>query len=176
MANNNTSDYKIILIDSSNVFYNKSINNFDFHIMFHEPLKDVYKIKILYDAVSFTTETLKNNTINLDNIYVNLNNYDRIISYTIDPTTKAQNYLSYFDSIMIDKNKVKLNTGFNDTTMFNDFNENEGDYYLKPISSQFNRINIELRNKNNEIITKDLINRFVMKLCIYYYTKKISQF
>ena len=77
---------------------------------------------------------------------------------------------------MIDKNKVKLNTGFNDTTMFNDFNENEGDFYLNPVASQFNRINIQLRNKNNEIITKQLINRFVMKLCIYYYTKKISQF
>ena len=176
MANNNTSDYKIILIDSSNVVYNNDNNNFDFHINFHESLKDVYKIKILYDAVSFTTDTLRDNTVNLDIIYVDLNSYDRIISYIINPITKAQNYLSYFDSIMIDKNKVKLNTGFNDTTMFNDFNENEGDFYLNPVASQFNRINIQLRNKNNEIITKQLINRFVMKLCIYYYTKKISQF
>jgi len=176
MANNNTGDYKIILIDSSNVVYNNGNNNFDFHINFHESLKDVYKIKILYDAVSFTTDTLKDNTTNLDIIYVDLNSYDRIISYIIDPTTNAQNYLSYFDSIMIDKNKVKLNTGFNDTTMFNDFNENEGDFYLNPVAAQFNRINIQLRNKNNEIITKQLINRFVMKLCIYYYTKKMSQF
>ena len=177
MANNNTSDYKIILIDSSNVFYtNNDTSKFDFHINFHESLKDVYKIKILYDAVSFTTDTLRDNTVNLDIIYVDLNSYDRIISYIIDPNTNAQNYLSYFDSIMIDKNKVKLNTGFNDTTMFNDFNENEGDFYLNPVASQFNRINIQLRNKNNEIITKQLINRFVMKLCIYYYTKKISQF
>ena len=176
MANNNTSDYKIILIDSSNVVYNNDNNNFDFHINFHESIKDVYKIKILYDAVSFTTDTLRDNTVNLDIIYVDLNSYDRIISYIIDPNTNAQNYLSYFDSIMIDKNKVKLNTGFNDTTMFNDFNENEGDFYLNPVASQFNRINIQLRNKNNEIITKQLINRFVMKLCIYYYTKKISQF
>ena len=176
MANNNTGDYKIILIDSSNVVYNNGNNNFDFHINFHESLKDVYKIKILYDAVSFATDTLRDNTTNLDIIYVDLNNYDRIISYIINPTTNAQNYLSYFDSIMIDKNKVKLNTGFNDTTMFNDFNENEGDFYLNPVASQFNRINIQLRNKNNEIITKQLINRFVMKLCIYYYTKKMSQF
>ena len=33
-----------------------------------------------------------------------------------------------------------------------------------------------LKDKNDEIITKQLIDRFVMKICIYYYTKKISQF
>ena len=77
---------------------------------------------------------------------------------------------------MIDTNKVKALANFSETTMFNDFNENEGDYYLNPVVSQFNRINIQLRDKNNVIIYKNLINRFVMKLCIYYYTKKISQF
>ena len=177
MANNNSSDYKIILIDSSNVFYtNNNSDNYDFYINLNEPLKDVYKIKILYDAVSFTTETLKTNTLNLDNIYINLNDYDRVRSCLINPTTNTITNLQYFDSIMIDKNKVKLNLGFDDTTMFNDFNENEGDYYLNPVVSQFNRINIQLRNKNNVLITKTLINRFVMKLCVYYYTKKISQF
>jgi hypothetical protein len=177
MANNNSSDYKIILIDSSNVFYtNNNTDNYDFYINLNEPLKDVYKIKILYDAVSFTTDTLKTNTVNLDNIYINLNDYDRVRSCLINPTTNTITNLQYFDSIMIDKNKVKLNLGFDDTTMFNDFNENEGDYYLNPVVSQFNRINIQLRNKNNVLITKTLINRFVMKLCVYYYTKKISQF
>lgn len=177
MANNNTSDYRIVLIDSSNVFYtNDNTNNFDFYIKFNEPLRDVYKIKILYDAVSITTSTLKSNSTNLDNIYVNLNSYDRVRSYIIDPTTKTQDNLRYFDSIMIDKNKIKVIPDVIDTTMFNDFNENEGDYYLNPVESQFNRIYIQLRDKNNVIITKDFINRFVMKLCIYYYTKKVSQF
>jgi hypothetical protein len=176
MDNNLTSDYKIILIDSSNVFYNNGNNNFDFHINFLDPLRDVYKIKILYDAVSFNTNKLISNTSNLDIIYVNLNGLDRIRTSIIDPITKDINELYYFDSIMIDKNKIKINQDVNDTTMFNDFNENEGDYYLKPIASQFNRINIELRNKNNDLITKDYIDRFVMKICIYYNIKKISQF
>ena len=180
MANNNTSDYKIILIDSSNVFYtNNDTSKFDFYINFNEPLKDVYKIKILYDAVSFTTidlHTSANLVDNLDNIYINLNDYDRVRSYLINPNTKNVTNLQYFDSIMIDTNKVKSIAQFNETTMFNDFNENEGDYYLNPVVSQFNRINIQLRDKNNVIIDKNLINRFVMKLCIYYYTKKISQF
>jgi hypothetical protein len=180
MANNNTSDYKIILIDSSNVFYtNNNTSNYDFYINFNEPLKDVYKIKILYDAVSFTTTKLhthENLVNNLDNIYINLNDYDRVRSYLINHTQNTITNLQYFDSIMIDTNKVKAIKDINETTMFNDFNENEGDYYLNPVVSQFNRINIQLRNKNNVIVTKTLINRFVMKLCIYYYTKKISQF
>ena len=180
MANNNTSDYKIILIDSSNVFYtNNDTSKFDFYINFNEPLKDVYKIKILYDAVSFTTGKLHTQAglvDNLDNIYINLNDYDRVRSYLINPNTKNVTNLQYFDSIMIDTNKVKAINQIDETTMFNDFNENEGDYYLNPVVSQFNRINIQLRDKNNVIIDKILINRFVMKLCIYYYTKKISQF
>ena len=180
MANNNTSDYKIILIDSSNVFYtNNDTSKFDFYINFNEPLKDVYKIKILYDAVSFTTSNLHTTVDlvdNLDNIYINLNDYNRVISHLINPNTKNVTNLQYFDSIMIDTNKVKALANFSETTMFNDFNENEGDYYLNPVVSQFNRINIQLRDKNNVIIDKTLINRFVMKLCIYYYTKKISQF
>jgi hypothetical protein len=178
MANNNTSDYKIILIDSSNVFYTNNTSNYDFYINFNEPLKDVYKIKILYDAVSFTTTKLhthRNLVNNLDNIYINLNDYDRVRSYLINHTQNTITNLQYFDSIMIDTNKVKAIIDINETTMFNDFNENEGDYYLNPVVSQFNRINIQLRDKNNVIVTKTLINRFVMKLCIYYKTKKNSR-
>jgi hypothetical protein len=184
MTNNNiTTDYKIIIIDTENVLYNGDNNIFDFHIKFHESIRDVYKIKILYDAVSFVTTKLNNrnennanNPDNLDTIYINLNDYDRVRSYIIDQNTKTSNYISCFDSIMIDKNKVKINANIDDTTMFNDFNTNEGDFYLNPIESQFNRINITLRDKNNNLITKSLVNRFVMKLCVYYNTKKISIF
>lgn len=176
---NITSDYKIIIIDTQNVIYNQNNTIFDFHINMHESLRDVYKIKILYDAVSFLTSKLDtniNNPSNLDTIYINLNGYDRVRSYIIDQNTQQLNYIRCFDSIMIDKNKVKINNQIHDTTMFNDFNTNEGDFYLNPIASQFNRINIELRDKNNTLITKSLVDRFVMKLCVYYNTKKISIF
>jgi hypothetical protein len=155
MANNLT-DYKIIIVDSLNVFYNKGNDKFDFYITLSEPLRDVYKIKILYDAVSFNTGTLRTLTTNLDTIYINLNSYDRVRTSLIDGDKIK--YLNYFDSIMIDTNKVKAINQIDETTMFNDFNENEGDYYLNPVVSQFNRINIQLRDKNNVIINKTLIN------------------
>lgn len=171
------SNYKIIIIDSDNAIYNNGNSNLNFYIKLSDNIRDVYKIKILYDAISIPTVNLKDTskTTNLDNIYINLNNYDRVKSNIIDTQNKSIT-LSYFDSIMIDFNKIKSTNDITLTTMYNDFNENEGDFYLYPIESNFNRINIELLNKNNEIITKSYISRFVMKLCIYYNTKKISQF
>jgi hypothetical protein len=164
-------DYKIVIVDTKNVIYNGNSNNFNFHLNLAEPLRDVYKIKLLYDALSITTSTLLTSFSNLDSVFINCNDYDRV------RTTIGDNInISYFDSIMIDVNKIKPNTGAADTTMYNDFNENEGDFYLNPVASQFNRINIQLLDKNNQILTKSLINRFVMKLCIYYNNKKISKF
>ena len=173
MTSPELSDYKIILIDTENVNYTGNSNNFSFYVSLSEPLRDVYKIKLLFDAVSILTTNLTDSakTTNLDNIYINCNDYDRIRT-----TIKSNNNISYFDSIMIDVNKIKNNQGIAETTMYNDFNENEGDYYLNPIISQFTRIDIRLLDKNNRIITKDYIKRFVMKLCIYYSKKKISQF
>jgi len=173
MASPEMSDYKIILIDTENVSYNGNNSNFSFHINLSDHLKDVYKIKILFDAISIATDKLTNPalTTNLDTIYINCNDYDRV------RTTIGDNInMSYFDSIMIDLNKIKNNQGVSETTMYNDFNENEGDYYLNPVISQLKRIDIQLFDKNNKIITKDYIKRFVMKLCIYYNKKKISQF
>ena len=112
-------NYKIILIDTSNVIYNGNSNIYDFHIKLTDNIKDVYKIKILFDAVSIPTSKLLDpaHTINLDNIYINLNDYDRVKSNTIT--------LGIFDSIMIDFNKIKAIPNITDITMFNDFNENE---------------------------------------------------
>jgi hypothetical protein len=164
-------DYKIIIIDTNNVIYNGNSNIFNFYLNLPEPLKDVYKIKLLYNALSINTDILLNKFNNLDSVFINCNDYDRV------RTTIGNNKnISYFDSVMIDMNKIKPSTGSDYTTMYNDFNENEGDFYLNPIVSLFKRIDIQLLNKNNEIITKEDINRFVMKLCIYYNKKKISQF
>jgi hypothetical protein len=168
-------DYKIIIVDTDNVIYNGGNSNiYSFHLNLIEPLKDAYKIKLLYDAISLPTSNLngQGTTIkNLDSIFINCNDYDRVRT-----TIGNNNNIAYFDSIMIDLNKIKNNTGTDKTTMYNDFNENEGDYYLNPIASQFKRIDIQLLDKNNNILTKNNIDRFVMKLCIYYNNKKISQF
>ena len=60
--------------------------------------------------------------------------------------------------------------------MFNDFNVNEADYILSPIVSHLNKINIQIKDKKNNLLTKSYAERFIMKLCVYYKTKKISRF
>ena len=51
-------NYKIILIDSDNVIYNGDNSIFDFHVRLADNIRDVYKIKILFDAVSLPTGNL----------------------------------------------------------------------------------------------------------------------
>lgn len=176
-------EYKIILIDSENVHYNDNNPNiYNFYVDILEPLRDVYKIKVLYDGLSIPTSNLLNtNTLsinNLDTVYITLNGYSRIKTTLIDNSNANKNNidLSFFDSITIDLNKIKINAGVNETTMFNDFNVNEADYILNPIASQFNKIHIQLKDKNNNLLTKSFAKRFFMKLCIYYKTKKMSRF
>lgn len=174
-------EYKIIIIDSDNVHYNGNNNNiYDFYVDILEPLRDVYKIKVLYDGLSIPNNNLTNTSLikNLDTIYISLNDYSRIKTTLLDKNNSYNNNidLSFFDSITIDLNKIKNNVGVNETTMFNDFNVNEADFILNPIASQFNKINIQLRDKNNNLLTKSYATRFFMKLCIYYKTKKISRF
>lgn len=173
-----TIEYKIIIIDSENVVYNGSINNYDFYVDIPEPLRDVYKIKVLYDALSIPISNLTNKNLitNLDTVYIKLNDYSRVKTILIDNINNTVNDLSYYDSITIDLNKIKINDGVDTTTMFNDFNVNEADYILNPIASQFNKINIQLRDKYNNLLTKSYASRFIMKLCIYYKTKKLSRF
>jgi hypothetical protein len=169
-------EYKIIIIDSDQVHYmNNNTQIYDFYVDMVEPLRDVYKIKVLYSALSIKTTTLTSSTYtNLDSVYIHLNDYSRIKTSLIT-AGKPDTDLSYFDSITIDLNKIKNNTGTDHTTMFNDFNVNEADYILNPIASQFNKINIQLKNKNNQILDRNYADRFFMKLCIYYRTKKNSR-
>lgn len=176
-------EYKIILIDTENVHYtNNNPNIYDFYVDILEPLRDVYKIKVLYDGLSIVNSNLFDNNAlsikNLDTVYITLNGYSRIKTTLLDDNNTNKNNidLSFFDSITIDLNKIKNNTNVGETTMFNDFNVNEADYILNPVASQFNKIYIQLKDKNNNLLTKTFAKRFFMKLCIYYKTKKVSRY
>ena len=71
------SDYKIINIDSSNSFFpNNSICNF--YIDLDEPLRNVYKINIITMLLNIPNSSSINQ--NLESVYVDLNNYMRLIS------------------------------------------------------------------------------------------------
>jgi len=167
------SDYKIIIIDTSNVIYNGDSNVFNFHLNLAEPLRDVYKIKIIYSALSIPATTLHDSAVitNLDNVFIDLNNYNRITS-VLKKSNNILTNISYFDSIIIDTADKKT-TGL--ITIYNDFNSSENEYYVNPIVSQLNRLDINLYDKNNNILTSSIISRFVMKICVYYNNCKTSR-
>lgn len=172
-------EYRIIIIDSENAKYTNDNNVYSFSINLIHPLRDVYKIKVLHAAISIVNSNMLPSATaiikNLDPIYIDINNYNRTTSGIIK--NGDINYVSYYDSIIVDTNKIVPSASLTEyTTMFNNFNENEGDFMINPIEPQFNRININLYDKTNTLLTKTKISRFLMKICIYYNTKKLTRF
>ena len=171
-------EYKIIIIDSENVKYINNINEYNFSANLMQPLRDVYKIKVLQAAVSIVNSNLiPSNSApikNLDPIYIDINNYNRTNSAII--IGGIENYISYYDSIIVDTNKImQPSAPAESTSMFNNFNENEGDFIINPLE-QLSRINIKLFDKNNNILTKTRVSRFLIKICVYYNLKKLTRF
>jgi hypothetical protein len=153
-------DYKIITIDSLYVNY-PNINIYDFYMSLDEPLRNVYKINVITILADVPQSSF---FLPLDPIYVNINEYNRLISKKND-----NNNIYYFDSLIIE------NTISSRITIKNDYNTNDNTFYLNPLEPQLNRFNIRLFDKNNQLITKDNINRIVIKLGVYYNNKKYTR-
>ena len=168
-------DYKIILIDSSNANFTGSVNNYSFYVNLTEPLRDVFQIKIIYSALSIPASTLSNSSLitNLDSVFIDLNNYNRLTT-VLKKSQGITTNISYFDSIVIDTNNINT-TSQGMTTLYNDFNSSENIYKVNPVAPQLTRLNFNLYDKNNNIITTSLISRFVMKIVIYYSNYKGSR-
>ena len=113
------SDYKIINIDSSNSFFpNNSICNF--YIDLDEPLRNVYKINIITILLNIPNSSSLNR--NLESIYIDLNNYKRLVSKELTPINGSRNNIYSFDSLIIEK--VDLTSGGN-STIKNDYNTSD---------------------------------------------------
>lgn len=163
-------DYKIISIDSSTcTFPNTSIC--DFYLNLDEPLRNVYKINIITILLNINNNTSDLNN-NLESIYVDLNNYTRLIAKKSEITNGNRNNLYYFDSLIIEKAD---RTGTGTSTIKNDYNTSDSIYYLNPIEPQLLRFNIRLLNKNGVIININDINKFIMKIGVYYNNKKTTR-
>ena len=153
-------DYKIITIDSLYVNYPTS-NVYDFYMSLDEPLRNVYKINVITILADVPQSSF---FLPLDPIYVNINEYNRLIAKKND-----NNNIYYFDSLIIE------NTISSRITIKNDYNSNDNTFYLNPLEPQLNRFNIRLFDKNNQLISKNNINRIVIKLGVYYNNKKYTR-
>lgn len=163
-------DHKIIVIDSSTAIFPSS-NICDFYIDLDESLKNVYKIKIITILVNIDNIATVNINKNLESIYIDLNNYSRLITKMSPLSANKQNGNAYFfDSLIIESEDTNI-PGFR--TIKNDYNNADIEYYLNPIEHQLSRFRVRLFSKDNIILpTTNTINRFVMKLGIYYNNRK----
>jgi hypothetical protein len=154
-------DYKIITIDSLNANFN-SANIFDFYINLDEPLRNVYKINVI-TILADVPQIASSFFSPLDPIYININDFNRLIS------KKNNNNLYYFDSLIVE------NLITSRITIKNDYNTIDNIYHLNPIEPQLKRFNIRILDKNNEKITTTNITRIIIKLGVYYNNKKSTR-
>jgi len=162
-------DYKIITIDSDcSTFLNSNIC--DFYITLDEPLRNVYKINIITILINIPNNSPINTTLNP--IYINFNNYNRIISKKKTISDGNRGSINVFDSIIIENPITDVNGS---TTLKNDYYNNDSIFCLNPIEPQLVRFSIKLLNIDNNIINKNDINRFIMKIGVYYNNKKTTR-
>jgi hypothetical protein len=154
-------DYKIITIDSFNANYNTA-NIYDYYMNLDEPLRNVYKINVITILID-VPESSSIFFSPLDPIYININDYNRLIS------KKDNNNLYYFDSLIVE------NLITSRMTIKNDYNTSDHIYHLNPIEPQLTRFNIRIFDKNNSKISTTNINRILIKLGVYYNNKKYTR-
>jgi len=169
MNNNFEYDYKIITIDSDCAFFLTS-NICDFYINLDEPLRNVIKLNVITLLINIPNSSVLK--VPLNSIYINLNNYNRLIGKNNTLNDGKRSDINVFDSIIIEN--VPTET-IGNTTIRSDFVHSDSVYSLNPIEPQLLRFNIKLFNKDNILINKSDINRFVMKLGVYYNNKKTTR-
>ena len=99
-----TLDKQIIILDSNHAIYNSSSSVYDYYIDILTPIKDAMYIKLINTNIILNnTYITNNNPVNNDNIFVYLNNYNRILANTISSSKFITN--NYFDNVVITKSK-----------------------------------------------------------------------
>lgn len=178
----NVLDKKIIIIDSSKCHFNNS--SFDFYLDLITPIKDVLYIKAISSTIILKdfNGTINNISINdFDNVYIKLNDYNRLIA---NNSISSDNIFEYFDYITIDKSKyydasTSTNVNFSTDNIGAGSNSNDLTIFtLNPIVPSFKRINIKIYDNYNNIISSrtENITRVIIQVAIFTARKKISIF
>jgi len=180
--NDNDYEKKIIYINSENSAF---LSNTGYVSLFdlYETIKDVMYIKLLKSEVVIEVDGINNTRINGDvmndgdPIFVNVNDYNRIM------TRIGDNTLKYFDVININMSEKfgssvpsTTNISFKNNSATHTFGPYNSDTHILLSDNNISKFNISLYDKNNNIVQRSDIKSFNMVLCLYYLRKKCSQF
>ena len=173
---------KIVYINSEN---SKFISNTEYSFSFDlsEIIRDVVYIKILKTELGIQVNGIDNTILNGvaikdgDPIYVNLNNYSRILTRINENTEK------FFEIVNINMTEKFGNNvpngsiiSFKNNSGTQTFNPYNSDTHIMLSDNNITRFNISLYDKNNNILKQSEVPMFSMTLCLYALRKKCSQF
>lgn len=173
----NTFDKTIIYLDNINAeFANPTECNF--YIDIQNIIKSVLYIKILSCSIDIEpADGISNN----DPIYVALNDYNRASSVINGARTRffvavplvftnSQN-CSIVNSVATVQNKLIFSGNVEYKT---DFDKNDASVYvLNPMEPNLRKFNIQLYDKNNNILQRNALLNFKLTLCVYSSNKKL---
>jgi len=169
----NTKEYdKVIMyIDSKNGIF-QNTTDFKFYINIGEPIKNIAFIKLM--NIQVITNIVASYTHD-DIFYIELNNYDRVISYIKNSLNEEFNVIKYFENVqytgdVLPNSKKSSRVSYNSSSI--DWSD-PSVYFLNPPEPTLHRFDITLRDKDYQIINKNNIDALKMSICLYYINKNI---
>lgn len=180
---------RIVYISSDNC---KSLSDTQFIKSFDmvDVIKDVSCIKLIKSEIALTSDAngklLINDSIitNDDPIFINVNNYDRILTSVYNSNNDESSVFKFFDKIHMNlndkfvSNSPPANTSvyFKNASSTHTFGPCNSDIYILRNDNTIRRFVISLHDKNNQIIKKNDVDKFTFEICLYFSRKKVSQF
>jgi len=169
----NSTDYdkKIIYIESSSGIF--SDDNFNFYIDMTEPIKNIVFIRIM--NIQIVTNQLY---LSDDVFYIELNDYERAVSYMKTENDNDNDYLNtrkYFEIIQLSEEPIDGNK-YVSRIIYPVGWVNWSDpavYVLNPPEPSLKRFNITIRDKNYNIVNRNLIHSFKLTICVYNIKKNV---
>lgn len=169
----------VIYISSANGTFPNN-NNYEFYYNLVEPIKNVLYIKIMRTEVFLNPSTSINGNVIQDGdpIFVGLKNYNRMAVNVGGNNVKCFEYIllnitEKFGASATPDKIVSFKTEYTSPGCHaNDVNI----VALNPVEPVIAKFEVQLFDKNNNIIPKSCISKFAMTMCIYHSRKKTTQF
>jgi len=180
MANENILDKKLVYINSINVPADNFIGgtNFDFFYNLEDAVRGAVYIKLLKAEVSLNPGVNINGVAVADGdpIYVSLKKYNRMSVSILGKLLKCfevitLNIYEKYGTGSLPGKEVPFKTEYTGIGC-NPLDTNT--FILDPIEPNLKRIDVQLYDKNYNLIPKSLIKYFTLTLCIYSTRKKIT--
>lgn len=169
----------VLYISSSNGTFINS-NNFEFYYDLVEPIKNALYIKLMRTEVFLNPDSSINGNVIQDGdpIYVGVKNYNRMAINVAGNNVKCFEYIllnitERFGPNPTPNKIVSFKTEYTSPGCHaNDVNI----VALNPVEPIIAKFEIQLYDKNFQIIPKASISKFAMTACIYHSRKKTTQF